>query len=170
MAPHHGVDVDKSAWKAGFYAQRLDNPRSRGAVHLVDENHVPVLRRDALILDPHTASSWIELHLQRETANTDEVSLRPRPPVRQNRRPPTARLAAGIAGCEPSRGSAPEHGHIQRGGAVGFVVPDRGDDDRCGYADGATRHGSGGLCTSRCTATEYGCNSEEGPHDSSHDR
>src|SRR5258706_341902 len=77
MAPHHGVDVDKSAWKAGFYAQRLDNPRSRGAVHLVDENHVPTLRRDAPILDPHTASSWIELHLQPETANTDEVRLAP---------------------------------------------------------------------------------------------
>lgn len=81
-APHDGVDVDKSAWKAGLHAQRLDNPRSRGAVHLVDENHGPTLRRDALILDPHTASSWIELHLQPETANTNEVSLRSRPSVR----------------------------------------------------------------------------------------
>src|SRR5258705_12494234 len=170
MAPHHGVDVDKSAWKAGFYAQRLDNPRSRGAVHLVDENHVPTLRRDAPILDPHTASSWIELHLQPETANTDEVRLGPGPPVRQNRRRPPARLPAGIAGCEPSRGSAPEHGHIQSAGPVAFVVPDRGDDDRGGYADGARGHGPAGLRTSRCTATEYGCNSEEGPHDSSHNR
>lgn len=83
MAPHESVNVDISAWKAGLHAHRLDNPRSRGAVYLVNENHVVTLRRDVLSLDPHTASSWIELHLQPETANTDEVRLRPRPPVRQ---------------------------------------------------------------------------------------
>jgi len=46
-------------------------------VHLVDENHIPALQRDALIQDPHAAGSWIELHLEPETANTDEVSLGP---------------------------------------------------------------------------------------------
>ena len=103
MTPHEGIDVDESAWKAGLHAHRLDNPRSRGAVHLVDENHVPTLQRDALILDPQTASSRIERHLEPEPANTDEVSFGPEPPVRENCRPPSAGLSAGIAACEPSR-------------------------------------------------------------------
>jgi hypothetical protein len=83
MAPHDGVDVDKFARKAGLRAHCLDDPRSRGAVYFVDENHVHTLRRDALILDLHTASSWIELHLKPATANGDEVRLRPRPSVWQ---------------------------------------------------------------------------------------
>jgi hypothetical protein len=145
MPPHDGVDVDKSA----------------------DENHIPALQRDALILDPHTASSWIELRLQPETANTDEDNLGPRPPVRQTCRRSPARLPAGVAGGEPSRGSAPEHGHIQSGGAVSFVVRDRGDDDRCRYAD---RHTSRGLRRSRCTASEYRGKNEQEPYSTSHNR
>lgn len=82
MAPHKAINVDRPAWKAGFHAQRLDDPRSGDTVHLVDENDVPTLRRDALILDPDLASSWIELDLQPEAANTDRVSLRATPPVR----------------------------------------------------------------------------------------
>jgi len=66
-----------------------------------------------------------------------------------------AGLRAGIARCEPTWCSAPEHGHIQGGGAVGFVVRDRGDDDRRGYADRR------GLRTSCCTAAEHCGDSEQ---------
>src|SRR5688500_4381552 len=170
MAPHDAVDVDERARKTRLHADRLDNPRSRAAVHLVDENHVPTLRRDVLILNPHTTSPRIELHLQPEAANTDKVSLRPRPPVRQACGRSAAKLRGGVAGCEPSGGSAPEYCHTQSGGAVGFAVPDGGDGDRCGYAESAARDGSAGLRTSRCTATEGGCNNQEDPHCPVHGR
>ena len=100
----------------------------------VDKDYVHTLRRDALVLDSHRPFSRWSLHFQPETANTDDVRLRPRPPTRQSSRRCSARLPARIISCEPSRSSAPEHRDVENGGAVGLFVRDRGDDDRCGYA------------------------------------